>query len=133
MTPHTARAADDFATIRQRMTALRLQRDGKCAIREGRWSADCWCYKAGPDGNSLPCRHRSTMAYRHRVRERCGGPVARGRSRGCCREFGQHRMPRRFVIIASLLFLCTGAVAHPPEAEFADWFRSLKEPGTGGG
>jgi hypothetical protein len=43
MTPHTARAADDFATIRQRMTALRLQRDGKCA------------YKAGPDGNTLPC------------------------------------------------------------------------------
>ena len=36
MTPYTARAADDFDTIRQRMTALRLQRDGKCAIREGK-------------------------------------------------------------------------------------------------
>jgi hypothetical protein len=55
MTPYTARAADDFATIRQRMTALRLQRDGKCAIREGGSSTDCWCYKAGPDGNTLPC------------------------------------------------------------------------------
>jgi len=55
MTPHTARAADDFATIRQRMTALRLQRDGRCAIREGGSSTDCWCYKAGPDGNTLPC------------------------------------------------------------------------------
>ena len=41
-------------------------------------------------------------------------------------------MPRRFVIIAALLFLCTGAAAHPPEAAFADWFRSLKEPGTEG-
>jgi len=55
MTPHTTRAADDFTTIHQRMMALRLQRDGKCAIREGRSSADCWCYKAGCDGNSLPC------------------------------------------------------------------------------
>jgi hypothetical protein len=55
MTPHTARAADDFATIHRRMTALRLQRDGKCAIREGRSSVDCWCYKAGADGNTLPC------------------------------------------------------------------------------
>ncbi|HYZ42571.1 MAG TPA: hypothetical protein VE687_18390 [Stellaceae bacterium] len=55
MTPHTARAADDFATIHRRMTALRLQRDGKCAIRDGKSSADCWCYKAGPDGNTLPC------------------------------------------------------------------------------
>jgi hypothetical protein len=37
------------------MTALRLQRDGKCAIREGTSSTDCWCYQAGPDGNTLPC------------------------------------------------------------------------------
>ena len=55
MTPYTTRAADDFETIRQRMTALRLQRDGKCAIREGWSSTDCWCYKAGPDGETLPC------------------------------------------------------------------------------
>ena len=55
MTPYTARAADDFATIRQRMNALRLQRDGKCAIREGKPSTDCWCYGAGPDGKTLPC------------------------------------------------------------------------------
>jgi hypothetical protein len=41
-------------------------------------------------------------------------------------------MPGRFVIIAALLFLCTGVAAHPPEAEFADWFRSLKELGTEG-
>jgi hypothetical protein len=34
--------------------------------------------------------------------------------------------------IATLLFLYTGTAAHPPEAEFADWFRSLKEPGTAG-
>jgi hypothetical protein len=55
MTPHTNRAADDFAVIRQRMIALRLQRDGKCAIREGWSSTDCWCYKAGPGGETLPC------------------------------------------------------------------------------
>jgi hypothetical protein len=54
-TPYTNRAADDFETIRQRMTALRLQRDGKCAIREGWSSTDCWCYKAGPGGETLPC------------------------------------------------------------------------------
>jgi len=36
------------------------------------------------------------------------------------------------VIIATVLLLCAGAAAHPPEAEFADWFRSLKEPGTEG-
>jgi hypothetical protein len=55
MTPFTTRAADDFETIRQRMNALRLQRDGKCAIREGWSSTDCWCYKAGPGGETLPC------------------------------------------------------------------------------
>jgi hypothetical protein len=41
-------------------------------------------------------------------------------------------MPLPFVIIAALLFLYTNVAAHPPEAEFADWFRSLKEPGTEG-
>jgi hypothetical protein len=41
-------------------------------------------------------------------------------------------MSRRFVVIATLLFLCTGTAAHPPDAEFADWFRSLKEPGSEG-
>ena len=41
-------------------------------------------------------------------------------------------MPRRLVIIAALLFVAAGAAAHPPEAGFADWFRSLKEPGTEG-
>jgi hypothetical protein len=55
MTPYTTRAADDFETIRQRVTALRLQRLGKCAIREGWSSTDCWCYKAGPGGETLPC------------------------------------------------------------------------------
>ena len=77
-------------------------------------------------------RHRSKMVYPHRVRERCGGPVPRGSPHGCCREFGQRRISRRFVIIATLLFLCTRTAAHPPEAEFGDWFRSLKEPGTEG-
>src|SRR6266403_446871 len=77
-------------------------------------------------------RHHSTMTYPHRAREGCGGPVPRGRPRGRCHDLGQHGMPGRFVIIAALLFLGTGVAAHPPEAEFADWFRSLKEPGTEG-
>jgi len=51
---------------------------------------------------------------------------------GRCSEFGRHRIWHRFVIIATLLCLCTSTAAHPPEAEFADWFRSLKEPGTEG-
>src|SRR5262249_54574527 len=32
----------------------------------------------------------------------------------------------------TLFFLCTGTAAHSPNAEFADWFRSLKEPGSEG-
>ena len=35
-------------------------------------------------------------------------------------------------IIAGMLFLCTGSAAHPRGAQFADWFRSLQEPGTEG-
>jgi hypothetical protein len=44
-------------------------------------------------------------------------------------------MSRRSAIIAPLLFFSSGVAAHPPEAEFADWFRGLKEPGaeTGSG
>src|SRR5689334_12584743 len=77
-------------------------------------------------------RHRWMMVYPHRVYERCAGSVPLGRPHSRSREFGQPRIARPFVIVATLLFLCTGAVAHPPEAEFGDWFRSLKEPGTEG-
>jgi len=41
-------------------------------------------------------------------------------------------VPSALALIATLLFLLTSTAAHPPEAEFADWFRSLKEPGTEG-
>lgn len=44
----------------------------------------------------------------------------------------RHWAPRRSVIIATLFFVAAGAAAHEPEAEFADWFRSLKELGTEG-
>jgi hypothetical protein len=37
-----------------------------------------------------------------------------------------------FAVIATLVLLSTATAAHPPGAEFADWFRSLKEPGTEG-
>ena len=73
-------------------------------------------------------RHRSTMAQTHRVCGRGDGPFPRRRRHARDREFGQDRVSRSFVIIAALLFLCTDTAAHPPDAEFADWFRSLKEP-----
>ena len=46
------------------------------------------------------------------------------------RQLGRHRARHRLLIIATLLFVAAGAAAHEPEDEFADWFRSLKEPGT---
>jgi hypothetical protein len=49
------------------------------------------------------------------------------------RSLGQFGISRLFAIVAPLLLLNIDGVAHPPEAEFADWFRSLKEPGTGQG
>src|SRR5215471_6800347 len=41
-------------------------------------------------------------------------------------------MPTRLATVAMLLFLCSSAAANQPGDEFADWFRSLKEPGTDG-
>src|ERR1700736_364563 len=83
---------------------------------------------------ATPCRarHWSMMAYTPRISERCGSSTPCRRRHSRSREFGQPRIPRPFAIVATLLFLCTGAAAHPPEAEFGDWFRSLKEPGTEG-
>jgi len=83
---------------------------------------------------ATPCRvhHRSTMANKHRVCERRVRPVWHGGPLGPCPQLGRNRRLRPLVIIAALLLLCTGVAAHPPGAEFADWFRSLKEPGTEG-
>ena len=36
----------------------------------------------------------------------------------------------RSAIITTLLLLSSGSTAHQPRDEFADWFRSLKVPGT---
>jgi len=58
--------------------------------------------------------------------------VRRAHQHGRYPESSQYPMPRPFVIVAMLFLLYAGAAAHPPEAEFADWFRSLKEPGTEG-
>jgi hypothetical protein len=63
----------------------------------------------------------------------CSGPPApRGRPHDRWHALGLHRLAGPFSTIAVLLFLCSGTSAHPPEAEFADWFRTLKEPGTEG-
>jgi hypothetical protein len=61
-----------------------------------------------------------------------GGPVPHRCGNGRWRAFGRLRIRRSGVVITTLVFLCTGSAAHPPEAEFADWFHSLKEPGTEG-
>src|SRR5215831_4722114 len=77
-------------------------------------------------------RHRSTMPPPRNAGECCGGPVL-GRSRsGRLRAFGQHPKSGPLLVAALLLLSGGGVAAHPPEAEFADWFRSLKEPGTEG-
>ncbi len=56
------RAADDFTTIRSRLTELAGERGKKsiCMIRSGGEVAKCWCYKAGVGGTNLPCPPYST-------------------------------------------------------------------------
>src|SRR5215470_8044429 len=44
----------------------------------------------------------------------------------------RRRVAAPLFAVVTLVFLCSGTAAHPPWAEFADWFRSLKEPGTEG-
>jgi hypothetical protein len=56
-----------------------------------------------------------------------------GRLYGHYKECDRHRVPHVLLLLAMLVLLWGGAAAHPPEAAFADWFRSLKEPGTEGG
>ena len=54
------------------------------------------------------------------------GPAGRGRA------IGPHRAVGPFSTVAVLLFSCFSAAAHPSGDEFAEWYRSLKEPGTEG-
>ena len=65
-----------------------------------------------------------------RVCDRCGGSMRLGHRYGRCYNWGQFRSWGRLAIIVPLLFLSTIVTAHPPEAEFAGWFHSLKEPST---
>ncbi len=46
--------ANDFATIRTAMLRIKGERQG-CHLRKGLLSADCWCYHAGINGETLPC------------------------------------------------------------------------------
>ncbi len=48
------RAADDFAAIRATTMRLKFERFG-CNVRKGLSSADCWCYRGGAQGETLPC------------------------------------------------------------------------------
>src|SRR6516162_9787805 len=74
------------------------------------------------------CRahHWWTMAKDNSHQFRCG------RLYGHYKECDRHRVPHVLLLLAMLVLLWGGAAAHPPEAAFADWFRSLKEPGTEG-
>jgi hypothetical protein len=70
------------------------------------------------------------MAYMHSGCDRCSRSIQPRRRYGRGYDFRQFRTSRLFAIIAALLFFSAGVAAHPPEAEFAEWFRSLREPRT---
>jgi hypothetical protein len=51
--------ADDFEAIAKARAEI-VRREsatirGECRTRNGGVLADCWCYRAGPDGSNLPC------------------------------------------------------------------------------
>ncbi len=46
--------ANDFAAIRTAMLRIKGERLG-CNLRKGLLSSECWCYHAGPNGDTLPC------------------------------------------------------------------------------
>jgi hypothetical protein len=46
--------ANDFATIRTAMLRIKGERQG-CYLRKGLPAAECWCYHAGVNGETLPC------------------------------------------------------------------------------
>jgi len=49
------RAADDDM-VTKRLRALSGQRGLLgCNVRDGKSSGECWCYQAGPNGETLPC------------------------------------------------------------------------------
>ena len=49
------RAADDDM-VTKRLRALYGQRGLLgCNVRDGKSSGECWCYQAGPNGETLPC------------------------------------------------------------------------------
>lgn len=47
-------AANDFVAIRAAILRLKFERFG-CNLRKSLPSTECWCYKAGPKGQTLPC------------------------------------------------------------------------------
>jgi hypothetical protein len=49
------RAADDADAIAARLVELKAYRDRQCFGRLGLGASNCWCFRAGPDGQSLPC------------------------------------------------------------------------------
>lgn len=50
-----AAVADDFDFIRRRVRAIAGEREGRCEIRASGIAQDCWCWKSGPDGETLRC------------------------------------------------------------------------------
>lgn len=48
-------SADDYDTIYRHMRRINNYTNRVCAIKSGGDASSCWCYKAAPNGTSLPC------------------------------------------------------------------------------
>lgn len=49
------RACEDADAILARVSLLRAYERHECWSRAGRSQTECWCYRAQPDGTSIPC------------------------------------------------------------------------------
>jgi hypothetical protein len=60
MTFPRAYAADDADVISRRLAAIVGQKRGICPRKDNPAlpPEKCWCYRAGPDGETLPCPPR---------------------------------------------------------------------------
>lgn len=56
MTERTA-SIHDYASIRATLDNIkaRAHTRGECLSRKGGSYYNCWCYRAGPNGSTLPC------------------------------------------------------------------------------
>lgn len=48
-------AMEDYNDIAKRQKIIAANRRHECLVRLDLPSAECWCFKAGPNGSHLPC------------------------------------------------------------------------------